>query len=397
MAYTDAKKESRERKIWLIYSERMSKFCDLLPANQGRQSLVSSLIKAYGLEESCVNTLGDYRASRSELVAYHDAGFIDFLLQKRPHIDKTLPNYKEMKQLLEEKLEREKCEEFGLEHDCYVFPFMDEYVRLVAGSSILSAKTLVKESSLSSQNIVINWYGGRHHCTKRKAAGFCYINDAILAIGLLRKKFRKVFYLDLDLHHGDGVEYGYEYSRNVFTCSIHRFDVGFYPGTGSLKSSQKNKVNIPTKRGLSDATMNYIVSQIVFPLIQEFKPNVIILQCGCDGLGMDTHKEWNMTISGYSKVIESIIRKFNPTPFMLLGGGGYNHTETAKCWTFITKSVIGTDPTWDIIPEHSYLDEYEKDGFRFWSEENSQPLKLKDENDEEYLEEIKSYISSLYN
>ena len=121
-----------------------------------------------------------------------------------------------------------ELETYGLLHDCYIFPFMSEYVNLVAASSIQAATRLTKERKDNrAQNIVINWYGGRHHCKKNKAAGFCYINDIVLSINVLRRNYRRIFYLDLDLHHGDGVESAFEFSKNVMTCSIHRYDIGF--------------------------------------------------------------------------------------------------------------------------------------------------------------------------
>lgn len=404
------------RTIHLTSSDDLAKLVDLLPANKGRQSLVTSLIKAYKLDELVDEVIPVEKVTRRDLELYHDPGFVRQLLIPRPELDESVDG--DMKRLakklvfsdyedpyqdddyqdLENEDDIHKNDlSYGLSYDCYPFPFMNLYVTLTASSSISAARSLLRYYSLGSptQPIAINWYGGRHHCTKRKAAGFCYVNDIILAISTLRKRFSKIFYLDLDLHHGDGVELGYEFSKKVTTCSIHRYDIGFYPGTGSLLSSKSGMYNIPTRRGLGDSSMMYIITEIVVPLIEKSEVGCIVIQGGVDGLGMDEHREWNMTINGYWRVIECIIDRFN-VPVMIVGGGGYNHTETAKCWTYITAKLLNLDTDdWDVIPEHECLDYYEKDGYRFWTDENSRATKMKDENDDEYLQGLKENLLSI--
>lgn len=445
------------RKVWITSSELLSEIVDLLPSNKGRLSLVTSLIKAYGLDSKCEDIIGVGRVRRHDLESFHGKQFLSILLKNRPSIDvdhvelekirETLQirEYKDIPKtpgtapkehidiiklgdelgdkynknqindisdsdlelseindeiiLVEHKEQEEdntELENFGLTHDCYIFPFMAEYVNLVAASSIHSASRLTKERKESVQNVVINWYGGRHHCKKNKAAGFCYINDIVLSINILRRNYRRIFYLDLDLHHGDGVESAFEFSKNVMTCSIHRYDIGFYPGTGSLSSTQKTKVNIPVMRGLSDGSMLRIVKDIVLPLIMNFGPDALVIQAGCDGLSTDEHKEWNMTIKGYGKVLRLLLNSVANTPVMILGGGGYNHSETAKCWTYLTSIALRLEKLsdeWDLIPDHKYLDAYQNCGFQFWTNENLNSTKLmKDENDNEYVAKIKAYI-----
>ena len=138
-----------------------------------------------------------------------------------------------------------------------------------------------------------------------------------------------------------------------------------------------------------------IVREIVLPLIKNFLPDVLVIQAGCDGLSTDEHKEWNMTIKGYGKVLSFLLNAVGTTSVMILGGGGYNHTETAKCWTYLTSIALGEEDCeeWDLIPDHKYLDAYQDCGFRFWTNENSSYTKLmKDENDQDYIEQIKGYI-----
>lgn len=410
---------SNERNVWIVSSRPISRICDLLPANEGRQSLVTSLIEAFDLHNKCqlveVGSVSD-----EDIKSYHTEEFTNCLVRTRRVLDTQCENYTEIKGLirelnadagfttLEDYLYFQPNDEVGenstedleqmkscqISFDCYAFPFMATYVKLVAATSLSAAKTLISTQGNSTQNIAINWYGGRHHCTKLKAAGYCYVNDIILAIGLLRKSFKRVFYLDLDLHHGDGVESAYKLSKSVFTCSIHRYDVGFYPSSGSLESSGPARINIPTRRGLSDVSMLFILKEIVIPIIVSYSPEVLVVQSGCDGLGTDTHKEWNLTIKGFGEIIRLLSDTFQ-IPILILGGGGYNHTETAKCWAHVTRTLVGDVQDWDIIPDHDQIDAYEGDSFQFWTHENSKPKNIPDDNDSEYLGYVKKYISSI--
>lgn len=417
------------RKVFITSDAGISRVCDKVPANEGRQSLVSSLISAYELDTT---TIPIVRANRRELEGYHDPLFVKALLRKRKRETDTGLEGEKCSQNSgseDDRLEKDQLEhdlesdddsvysddlddilddsKFGLQDDCYPFLKMEEYVKCVGGSSISAAKLLVRRTAEQQgrnaieqdieQLIAINWYGGRHHCHKRSAAGFCYVNDICLAIGTLRKKFQKVFYLDLDLHHGDGVENAYKMSLNVATCLIHRYDIGFYPGSGSLESSGKYKYtyNIPTQKGLSDCTLGEIIERIVEPLILLFDSQVVVIQTGCDGLSTDPHKEWNLTIKGIASAVKRIVDTVYPIPVLLLGGGGYNHTETAKCWAYVTKVLTGDNKDWDMLPEHSYLDSYEDDGYQFWTNNNTEAKRIKDRNAGEYIEELVSWYKKM--
>lgn len=273
------------------------------------------------------------------------------------------------------------------------------------------------------QPIAINWQGGRHHAKKAKCAGFCYINDAVLCIQRLRSKFNKVLYLDLDLHHGDGVETAFSRTNKVACVSIHRYDRGFYPGTpnGSLEymgggesglkfakqgSNIKGQsfppgygytLNIPTQRGLSGKSLDRIFKEIIDVfVVNYFKPDAIVVVVGCDGLARDEHAEWNLEIKDYERVIrEYILDKWN-LPTVFLGGGGYHHTDTARCWTFLTASILGRNDQykWDDIPEHHMLQEYAQDGYRFHIDTKNEARP--DENEGEYLDNMISLLQKRF-
>lgn len=455
------------RQVGITSSEYVSKICDLLPSNEGRQSMIYWLIRAYGIDSACEHIIPIERSTPTDLKKFHDAKFVDVLLERRPDVDSDAINADELKcgrklrslkdcpkttksigtmaiqdirdSIVQKVFNSDDSDDsedsdfdsdqdddnkeegyqqqlsshtvvsaldknldiFGLKYDCVVFPFLSDYVQLVAGSTISTAKYLIRNSKLNdtdTQPIGINWYGGRHHCHKSKASGFCYVNDIVLGINTLRTFYPRVFYLDLDLHHGDGVETAFKFSNKVVTCSIHRFDVGFYPGTGS--ETEKGKyINIPTRKGLSDKGLEIILQSIVLPVISDFSPSVVVLQLGSDGLALDEHKQWNFTIKGFARNVVTILESLT-CPIMILGGGGYNNPETAKFCTYMTSSILNTPVSGfnddevenDSIPEHPFLDNYEKDGYKFWTNENVLATKMADENDEEYLKGIENNI-----
>lgn len=134
---------------------------------------------------------------------------------------------------------------------------------------IAAAKTL----SSGSAEIAINWAGGLHHAKKAEASGFCYVNDIVLGILELLRVFPRVLYIDIDCHHGDGVEEAFYSSNRVMTCSFHKYG-SYFPGTGQLKDRGVRDgfgyaVNVPFKDGLSNGTFHDMFDPVrcMFPVL----------------------------------------------------------------------------------------------------------------------------------
>lgn len=364
--------------------------------------MVDSLISAYDLHSRCC-VVSVTSATMKELTAYHARPYVEELLKERDdYSEDDADDIKALRSVFSSRPERiseakapSGFDVYGLEHDCPTFPFMNEYIKFIAGSSLSAANCLITGTTLNK--VAINWYGGRHHCLKNRASGFCYVNDIVLAILRLRSKFKRVAYVDLDLHHGDGVEKAFQYSRNVTTCSVHMYDVGFYPGTGSTDSSQVGKYNIALKRGLTDAKFVQVIEQFVCPLLRALDPEVFVVQLGCDGLASDPLAQWNLTMEGYWHGSETLLKSFPDTPFLFLGGGGYNSTETAKCWAYVTKMIVGDVLEWSEIPDHDLLENYADDSFQFWTGRNQAPMVgRKDENSSQYLKSIHRILEKFW-
>lgn len=140
------------------------------------------------------------------------------------------------------------------ENDCPCFEGMFEFSQISAGASIDAAIKLNHKST----DIAINWGGGLHHAKKQEASGFCYVNDIVLAILELLKYHNRVVYIDIDVHHGDGVEEAFYTSNRVMTVSFHRYG-DFFPGTGDVKETGVGEglgysLNVPLRRGIDDTT-----------------------------------------------------------------------------------------------------------------------------------------------
>ncbi|PSN47474.1 Histone deacetylase 8 [Blattella germanica] len=317
--------ESKHKRVVYVYDKQLSEECDKIPNIRGRAILVHNLIKSYGLlsqmqlKQICL-------ANEEDLVSFHSRDYINFL--------QKMDNCNDIEKHEEDQLE------FGLSYDCPMIEGIYKFVQTIAGASLTSARLLVDGSA----DIAINWCGGWHHAQRDEAEGFCYVNDAVLAIHKLRERFERVLYIDLDLHHGNGVENAFAYTPHVFTLSLHKFEPGFYPGSGSLDDvgfgrGKFHAVNVPLKDGVRDKAYMQIFQQIASKIHSVFQPNAIVMQCGCDGLNGDPQGAFNLTATGMTSCVEYILSWQIPTLF--LGGGGYHLPNAARCWTLLTAAILG--------------------------------------------------------
>ncbi|KAB0342695.1 hypothetical protein FD754_019621, partial [Muntiacus muntjak] len=155
-----------------------------------------------------------------------------------------------------------------------------------------------------------------------EASGFCYLNDAVLGILRLRRKFDRILYVDLDLHHGDGVEDAFSFTSKVMTVSLHKFSPGFFPGN--------------------------VLKEVYIA----FNPKAVVLQLGADTIAGDPMCSFNMTPVGIGKCLKYILQWELAT--LILGGGGYNLANTARCWTYLTGVILGKTLSSE-IPDHEVM------------------------------------------
>jgi len=216
-----------------------------------------------------------------------------------------------------------------------------DYCCLYSSGSILGAQLLNNKNT----DIAINWSGGLHHAKKCEASGFCYVNDCVLAILELLKHHERVLYIDIDVHHGDGVEEAFYTTDRVMTCSFHKFG-DFFPGTGHVDDKGaaegiNHAVNFPLKEGIDDLSYEMIFKPVIREIINKFDPKAIVLQCGSDSLSGDRLGCFNLSIKGHGEAVKFV--KSLGLPLILMGGGGYTLRNVPRCWTYETSVALGED------------------------------------------------------
>lgn len=203
-------------------------------------------------------------------------------------------------------------------YDCPIFDGMFELSQISTGGSLNAAVKINRGEA----DICINWAGGLHHAKKSEASGFCYVNDIVLCILELLKHHQRVLYVDIDCHHGDGVEEAFYTTNRVMTVSFHQYGDDFFPGTGNSNDIGAGKgrnysVNVPLKAGMNDKDYEKVFVPVMLKVMQVYNPTVIVLQCGADSLAGDKLGNLNLTLVGHGKCVE-YIRSFNK-PFIMLG------------------------------------------------------------------------------
>ncbi|ANB14410.1 histone deacetylase RPD3 [Sugiyamaella lignohabitans] len=380
------------------YSEELIEYADKLPSNKGRASRVNALIESFGLMDKFDGIIRVKPCTQADLEKYHDKNFIKFLLTGDDGLDaESETEGEESDESYEGKDEPVSKEAlYGLHYDCPPFDGLEKYVKLVAGATLQCADYLVSlldtDIAQNTSKVAINWTGGRHHAKRAACSGFCYVNDINLGIQRLRTKFDKVLYVDLDLHHGDGVETAFAYSDKVKSVSVHRYERGFFPGTGGMNTTSRSVVNIPTKYGLSDKSFIQIFDTIIVAEKEDFQPDAVVVTTGCDGLARDELREWNLSFSSFEYIIDQIVNSWK-LPTLLLGGGGYHTLDTARCLAICTAAALNVPDRkqWVEIPMHDYFNEYVKDNYSLRVESHVRH-NTPDENSEEYLKKLADYF-----
>jgi acetoin utilization protein AcuC len=169
-----------------------------------------------------------------------------------------------------------------------------------------------------------------------RASGFCYVNDAVLAILKLRERGWRVAYVDIDAHHGDGVQFGFYRDPNVLTISTHERGDRLFPGTGFVAEMGEGdglgfSVNLPLQPLTDDEVFQPAFEAVVPPILGAFKPDVLVLQLGIDSHRTDPLTHLHLTIQGFTRVVKRLLQL--APRVVALGGGGYDLPNVARAWT----------------------------------------------------------------
>ena len=172
--------------------------------------------------------------------------------------------------------------------------------------------------------------GGTHHGRPARASGFCYLNDPVLGIlTWLDAGLERVVYLDIDAHHGDGVQDAFAADGRVLTISVH--EAGRWPHTGLANDRAGGAArNFPVPAGFNDAEMRLLMNEAILPLIHAHRPQAIFMQCGADALEEDPLARLSLSNNAHWAVVDSV-RRLAPR-LIVTGGGGYNPYTVGRCW-----------------------------------------------------------------
>ena len=220
---------------------------------------------------------------------------------------------------------------------------------LAAGGTHNAMDHLIRDDAL----VAFNPLGGFHHAMPGHAEGFCYINDIAIALmdAINRLPGQRIAYLDLDAHHGNGVQEAFYGDPRVLVVSIHETGKSLYPWSGSETEIGEGEgkgftVNFPLEPGSDDEVFDFALDEAVFPLVRSFSPDIIAAVVGADTLVSDPLTHLKLTNNSYQRAVKGITELC--PKILALGGGGYDLYRTARCWTL----------AWSILNHMEPMDEF---------------------------------------
>ncbi len=333
-------------KTAFIYTDNFSKFDygDSHPLKIFRLKLTYELIKSFGLLTLPNTRFIESRvATDDELCLFHSEKYIQIL--KIANEGKDVPD----------------AYSYGFGFgDNPIFKGLLDWSRLLTGAT-LQAAHMVENGEV---DIAFNIAGGLHHAKKSEASGFCYVNDPAVAIKYLLKKGKRIAYIDIDAHHGDGVQEAFYDTDRVLTISIHETGRFLFPGTGfeseiGVGEGEGYSINVPLPPYSDDEIFLYAFDEIVPLAIDKFKPDIVVTQLGVDSFMSDPLTHLNFTTNGFCMAISKL--KEISKKWVALGGGGYDIYNVAKGWTLAWAIMNGVDLP-DKIPQ-DFLKKYSCAGF----------------------------------
>ncbi|MHA1963410.1 MAG: acetoin utilization protein AcuC [Candidatus Thorarchaeota archaeon] len=294
------------------------------PLKPDRLKLTYLLSEQLGLIDK-VKEIEPTLASRQELELFHAPEFIDAVEDSGTN-NNLHPQY-------------------GLgTADNPIFPLIHDTGARYVGATLEAMREIIDGASNA---FCIS--GGLHHAHKNTASGFCIYNDVAIAINMLHQKKKcKVLYFDFDAHHGDGVQNAFYRSKEVLTISVHQTGKTLFPGTGYIYETGSAEgvgysVNVPLIPGAGTPELIRVFDEVVIPLFESFKPDLLVTQMGVDGHYMDPLAHLTFTSHGY----ETIIRKLRDMSsdicklgWLAVGGGGYHPVNVARLWTLFLAVML---------------------------------------------------------
>lgn len=318
-----------------VYEDRLSRhvLSEQHPMRPVRLRYTNALLNGYGaFDDPSALVVNPRPVTREELLTFHQESYVDVV------------------QRLSDGELIASAEIFGFSKtgDNPIYEGMYEAALLSTGASVQAAELIA--DGVTSRAFAPA--GGLHHAAPGHASGFCIFNDPVIAINALRKQGLRVCYVDIDAHHGDGVQNAFYRDADVMTISIHEGPRWLFPGSGDVRETGEGygkgfSVNLPLLPYTSDDVYMAAFDEIVLPLIRTFNPDVLATQLGTDAHVYDPLTQLALTTYGY----EAMFERFEALryPWLAFGGGGYDLDAVARCWTLAYGVMLGR--RWpDVLP-----------------------------------------------
>ncbi len=286
------------------------------PLNIIRHSAVQDLARILGWVDDR-NYLEITKASRDQLLEFHVPAYVDAL------------QYADSEGVVC----TEARETFHIgTFENPLFPGLFDRALATVGGSIEAARIALEG------RVAFHPSGGTHHGRPDRAVGFCYFNDPVFAIRTLCDGgCRQVAYIDLDAHHGDGVEAAFADEPSVLTISIH--EAGRWPNTGASSEPAKGTFNFAVPQNFSDPELDYVVDEALLPIVEH--ADGLVLCCGADSLAGDPLSAMALSNVALWRAVERFLELNVPT--VVLGGGGYNPWTLTRYWAGLWGVISGQD------------------------------------------------------
>lgn len=314
------------------------------PLRPQRVSLAIALMESYGLiAEGALEPLPLRPASREELELVHAPEYIDAVVRAsgssvfHPPANGIGPG------------------------DTPAFQGMHDAAARIAGATLLAVESVTS----GRYRRAFSPAGGLHHAHRDHASGFCVYNDTAVAIAaaLLRQPGLRIAYIDIDAHHGDGVQAAFYEEPRVLTVSVHEDGRYLFPGTGSTSErgfgeGAGTSVNVPLPPLANDECYREAFDEVVAPTVRQFDPDLIVAQCGADAHWSDPLTSMGLTLGGYSMLYERLLALTDQTcgRIVACGGGGYSWLHVVpRAWTMLAGVLTGTELPDAIPPEWATL------------------------------------------
>lgn len=295
------------------------------PLHPIRLELTIRLAKALGVLDG-VELLVPEGAADSEIERVHDAGYIA-AVREAPMAGWDIGH--------------------GLgTPDNPIFDQMHEASAMVVGSSLLAARQIASGATKRAASIA----GGLHHAMRDRAAGFCVYNDTAVAISwLLDNGFDRIAYLDTDVHHGDGVQDAFYDDPRVLTISLHQNPLTLFPGTGFADETggpgaEGTAVNVALPPYTNDRAWFRAFHAVVPSLLQAFRPQLLVSQCGVDTHDEDPLASLSLSVDGHRQIyrtVRELAEQYARGNWLACGGGGYQLLRVVpRSWTHLIATML---------------------------------------------------------